>query len=343
MTSDLGAASPAETEGIGLKSHLEDTLPEVRFALDAVEKASMLAATVQSSLNHRSLVKKDRSPVTVADLAVQALIARMLQSVFPEDSLVAEEEASEVNSPLGSQLLESAAGAVRAFLPDASAGDARRWVSWGENPPRRDRFWTLDPIDGTKGFLRGEQYAVALSLLVDSRPRIGVLGCPKLRLDGQEGVLAIAVEGQGAWTTPLHRRNYRRLQVSGTSRAEDARVLRSVEAGHTDSKGFDRFLRHFGTSRPPMLMDSQTKYAFLAAGQGDLLLRMVSPARPGYREKIWDHAAGALIVEEAGGRVTDLHGSPLDFSQGRRLEKNVGVAASNGALHETALDALASI
>ncbi len=326
-----------------MNTHLEDALPEVRFALDAVEKASLVAAKVRSSLKQRSLVKKDRSPVTVADLAVQALIARMLQNEFPGDSLVAEEESAEVSSPLGDQLLESAADALRSFLPEATAKDTREWIQLGENQPRPDRFWTLDPIDGTKGFLRGEQYAVALSLLLDSRPRLGILGCPNLRLSGKEGVLAIAVEGRGAWTTSLQERDFQRLRVSGTNRAENARVLRSVEAGHTDSKGFDRFLRRFGTSRPPVLMDSQAKYAFLAAGQGDLLLRMVAPARPGYREKIWDHAAGALIVEEAGGHVTDLLGSRLDFSQGRRLEKNVGVAASNGALHQIALDSLASI
>ncbi len=281
--------------------------------------------------------------MTVADLAVQALIAKLLQNSFPGDSLVAEEESAEVSSPLGDQLLEAAADALRPLLPKATAKDAREWIRLGENQPRRDRFWTLDPIDGTKGFLRGEQYAVALSLLLDSRPTLGVLGCPNLRIAGRDGVLAIAVQGQGAWTTSLHEREYQPLRVSGTSRAEEARVLRSVEAGHTDSKGFDRFLRRFGTSRPPVLMDSQAKYAFLAAGQGDLLLRMLAPARPGYREKIWDHAAGALIVEEAGGQVTDLLGSRLDFSRGRRLEKNVGVAASNGVLHQQALESLADV
>jgi 3'(2'), 5'-bisphosphate nucleotidase len=62
-----------------------------------------------------------------------------------------------------------------------------------------------------------------------------------------------------------------------------------------------------------------------------------------YREKIWDQAAGSIVVEEAGGIVTDLDGKPLDFSQGRTLKNNRGICASNGALHATALAALKAV
>ena len=57
-------------------------------------------------------------------------------------------------------------------------------------------------------------------------------------------------------------------------------------------------------------------------------------------EQIWDQAAGALLVEEAGGRVTDLEGRPLDFGVGRRLDRNFGVLATNGRLHDAALATL---
>jgi 3'(2'), 5'-bisphosphate nucleotidase len=90
-------------------------------------------------------------------------------------------------------------------------------------------------------------------------------------------------------------------------------------------------------------MDSQAKYAVLAAGQGDLLVRLLSPSMPDYREKIWDQAAGALIIEEAGGTITDLDGRTLDFAAGRTLAHNRGVVASNGHLHEAALAALKRI
>ena len=64
-------------------------------------------------------------------------------------------------------------------------------------------MWTLDPIDGTKGFLRGEQYAVCLAFLVDSKVQIGVIGCPNLPANltdpnGTRGCLFVAVRGQGA-------------------------------------------------------------------------------------------------------------------------------------------------
>ena len=78
----------------------------------------------------------------------------------------------------------------------------------------------------------------------------------------------------------------------------------------------------------------------LAAGGGEMLLRLLSASQPDYREMIWDQAAGSIVVEEAGGTVTDLKGDSLDFSQGRRLMKNTGVCASNGVLHEMALEAI---
>ena len=90
-------------------------------------------------------------------------------------------------------------------------------------------------------------------------------------------------------------------------------------------------------------MDSQAKYGVLAAGGGELIFRLLSPKAPDYKEKIWDHAAGALVLEEAGGKITDLSGKPLDFTQGRRLENNTGVFASNGWLHEAGLEAIAAV
>jgi len=87
-------------------------------------------------------------------------------------------------------------------------------------------------------------------------------------------------------------------------------------------------------------MDSQAKSLLLAAGEGELIFRLISPRRPDYVERIWDQAAGAIIVEEAGGRVTDLAGVPLDFRAGRALDRNLGVLASNGRLHAAALEAI---
>ena len=95
-----------------------------------------------------------------------------------------------------------------------------------------------------------------------------------------------------------------------------------------------------GIEAEPMSMDGQARYAVLAAGGGELLLRLLSVSQPDYREMIWDQAAGSIVLEEAGGRITDLSGRTLDFGQGRTLAENRGVCASNGLVHDAALGAL---
>jgi 3'(2'), 5'-bisphosphate nucleotidase len=85
-------------------------------------------------------------------------------------------------------------------------------------------------------------------------------------------------------------------------------------------------------------MDSQVKYLALAAGEGDLLIRL--PRSGGQRENTWDHAAGVLLVEEAGGRASDLNGERLDFGAGRQMVRNLGVLAGTHPLHEAALVAI---
>jgi 3'(2'), 5'-bisphosphate nucleotidase len=172
---------------------------------------------------------------------------------------------------------------------------------------------------------------------------LGVLGCPNLTLDRttpDAGALVIAAAGQGTWAGPLAGGDLRRLSASRRADPKQARVLRSVESGHTNVDQMGDVVAALGSTAEPVLMDSQAKYAVLAAGEGDLLFRLLSKDKPDYREKIWDQAAGALIIEEAGGRITDLDGKPLDFTQGRTLAHNRGIVASNGALHAAALEAL---
>jgi 3'(2'), 5'-bisphosphate nucleotidase len=88
-------------------------------------------------------------------------------------------------------------------------------------------------------------------------------------------------------------------------------------------------------------MDSQAKYATVARGFADAYLRL--PTKTGYFEKIWDHAGGIAVVEEAGGRVTDVAGKTLDFSRGRELNQNRGVIVTNGLLHDQIVAAVQSV
>jgi 3'(2'), 5'-bisphosphate nucleotidase len=91
-------------------------------------------------------------------------------------------------------------------------------------------------------------------------------------------------------------------------------------------------------TREPARLDSQCKYAVVARGQADAYLRL--PTKKGYVERIWDHAAGALIAAEAGVAVTDAVGHDLDFSQGRGLEKNRGILAAPARPHGLLLAAI---
>jgi 3'(2'), 5'-bisphosphate nucleotidase len=322
--------------------------PEIQFTLQAVRQATLLVRQIQSQLITQAIEKTDRSPVTVADFASQALFGHLLFEAFPEDPLVAEEGSTALRSPEAALILEQVSFFVSQFVSAADPQKVCAWIDHG-SADGGARFWTLDPIDGTKGFLRGEQYAVALALVIDGQVQIGALGCPNLveasqPAYGDQGSLVIAARGQGTWTTSLETPgNYRQLGVSPLQDPRQARVLRSVESGHTNISQIDIFAQKLGIQTAPVRMDSQAKYALLAAGYGELYLRLLSPARPDYREKIWDQAAGSLILEEAGGRISDLHGRPLDFTTGRKLSNNRGILGSNGVLHDRALRALQAI
>lgn len=322
---------------------------ETKFALDIVRQASLLVKKVQAEMVSPALTKGDRSPVTVADFASQALIAWALAQSFPNHPLVGEEDAADLRQPAGAQTLEQVTHFVSGITPTATAERVCSWIDRGAGEPT-DRFWTLDPIDGTKGFLRGNQYAVALALIENGQVQIGVLGCPNLEdgykpNPGGKGTLAIAVRGEGAWVTSMEgeEQSFRQLQVSDTNSGSQARLLRSYESGHTNIGQIDYFAQELAVAVEPVRMDSQAKYIVLAIGMGELYLRLLSSKQPNYKEKIWDQAAGSLIVEESGGRVSDLHGKELDFTAGRTLLNNRGILASNNLLHDEALEALREI
>ncbi len=327
---------------------IDVTQPEVAFAVQMVRQAAQLAQRVQSGMALQNLTKSDFSPVTVADYAVQALLGHAMETQFPEAVLVGEENSSALYTEAGTQMREVVTQFVGRMVEGATEEQVCQWIDRGTAAPT-ERFWVLDPVDGTKGYLRGGQYAVALALVENGEVILGALGCPNLgencapELLGL-GALLIAKRGEGAFCTTLSvEEPFRPIQVSDCDNIQQARILRSVESGHTNANQIDQIAQTLQIEAEPILMDSQAKYATLAGGNGELLFRLLSPAQPDYREKIWDQAAGALILEEAGGKITDLHGAPLDFSQGRLLANNTGVFASNGILHDAGLDAIAKV
>jgi 3'(2'), 5'-bisphosphate nucleotidase len=333
---------------------------EQTVAIQAVREATRLCRAVSSQISPEVLAKRDKSPVTVADFGSQALICRMLAEAFPDDPVIAEEDAAELKSPDNAAILEQVLSHVRAVRTEnaGAAGaliDANlvcRWIDHGGGSQYSERFWTLDPIDGTKGFLRGEQYAVALALIVDGRIAVAALACPNLpvtpatRQSDRENVLGAvfhAVSGQGAFVVPGESRGEAelapvRLTVSQRDEPAAVRFCESVESGHSAQGDSAAVAARLGITAAPLRMDSQAKYGVVARGEADIYLRL--PTRADYREKIWDHAAGALIVAEAGGVVTDITGRPLEFNHGRELTANRGVIVTNGRLHAQVIDAV---
>lgn len=314
------------------------------FALQVVEEAVALARRIQGEMVTPQLEKQDRSPVTVADFASQAIIASRLQDAFPSDPLVAEEGSGELRRPQGAAALRAVVRYVREVRPDADAEMVWSRLDHGAGEPV-GRYWVLDPIDGTAGFLRGDQWVVALALIEDGEVVVGCLGCPRLDREGRpdfsgSGSLLVAARGEGAWIRSMAGADYFPLHVSACSEPAQARILGSVEPGHTDMELMYRLRRALGSRHDLLRMDSQAKFAAVACGRGELVFRLLSPDRLAYREKVWDQAAGSRVVQEAGGRVTDLRGRPLDFAAGRRLTNNLGVVVSNGALHGPALRAV---
>jgi len=311
--------------------------------LDAVRAASIVCRAVQADLRARDAVTKpDESPVTVADLASQAVISHLLGERFPDLPLTAEEDASTLAGPERADLRRAVVDRVRLVWPDADERAVLRAIARGGHVgTATGRYLALDPIDGTKGFLRGEQYAVALGLVEDGRVVAGVLGCPNLAgPGGVEGILVHARRGAGCAVTPLDGGDTVPARVSPEADPRRLRLCESVESGHSDRGASEVLRTTLGVAAAPVRIDSQAKYALLALGGAELYLR--TPTREDRREWIWDHAAGVIVVEEAGGRVTDLSGAPLDFGRGRRLEANRGVVATNGRLHEAVLAALRS-
>ena len=323
--------------------------PKLQVTLDAVRKAARLMRIIQRETVVSSLEKGDKSPVTVADFSSQALIGYVLKTSFPDIPMIAEETSNALRASEGADLLTQVTGYVKRIFPGATKESVCEWIDYG-GADSGERFWVLDPIDGTKGYLRGDQYAVALALIENGEVQIGALGCPNLTdavLPDPEGpgCVILAARGQGTWASSMDDGddNWRQLKVSECSDGSQARLMRSFESGHTDVGLIDHIAEHLGVQVEPVRMDSQAKYAVLAAGGGEVILRLLSPKLPDYKEKIWDQAAGALVLEEAGGRITDLHGKRLDFTQGRMLVNNRGVLASNGYLHEQLLQTLAAL
>ena len=261
--------------------------PELACAIALARQAGAEVARLQRGALGVELKPGDE-PVTVADRRASELIVDGLAASFPADPVISEE------SP-------PAPGALGA-----------------------PRLWLVDPIDGTKDFIRGEDgYAVMIGLIEHGRPCLGVVFQPATdRLFWATPAGAFA-EYQGR-TTPL--------AVSTVASAADARLVAS--RSHR-SPELDRVKAALGIGDELNVGSVGVKLCMIAAGARDLYVN------PAARTKAWDTCAPEAILARAGGQLTDLFGGPIDYT--RELAHRRGLVASNGHVHAEVIAKLAPV
>lgn len=317
-------------------------------ATEAVRRAIRVTEAARAA-GTATLTKADASPVTLADFAAQALVADTLRRRLGAVCLVGEESAAVLRQPEQADLRAALVALCRPLWPEVTEAALLDAIDLGTASPDPDAgFWTLDPVDGTKGFVRGQHYCTSLAYVVGPRPRLGVLGCPYLDADDGasldapgRGTLTVVREGSAPRQFCLGTDGPPRTLTGPAEVSDRVRVCESVESAHADHDAHARIFEAAGLEVASLRLDSQAKYAVVARGQADVFLRL--PSKRGYVERIWDHAAGTLVAESAGLAVSDFSGQPLDFSRGRGLDANHGVLVAPPALHARLLDAIRGI
>ena len=219
-------------------------------------------------------LKADRSPVTEADREAERAIVGVLRGRFPDHGVLGEE--------------------------------------LGEAGPRARRF-IIDPIDGTRNFVRRiPTWAVLIGLEEGGEVTAGVVYQPVT------GVLHTAWRGQGAW------RDGERIRVSPVDVLDRALVVHSSVNFLRRSPYWEGFLHLADRTQVQRGFGDFSAYLWVAEGQGEIALSTTV--------KAWDVAALKILVEEAGGRFTDLDGGNGIYGS--------TVFASNGLLHDAALAAM---
>ncbi len=245
---------------------------ELEFALEAVGRAGdLILSFYQKSFQVRE--KSRDNPVTSADLAADSFLRDAFKKRFRKDAWLSEETA--------------------------------------DDPRRLDcrRVWIVDPLDGTREFVRGlPEFALSLALVEDGLPRLAIVSNPAT------GDLFHAETGRGVY------RNGRRAMVSQRKRFAHALLLIS----HTEAARFRILERRCRIARSGSMA---YRLALVAAGDADITVSLT-------QKNEWDVCAGTLIVQESGGMITDLGGEKFEFN--RTTPRVRGVVAANPSLHAQA-------
>lgn len=304
----------------------------------AVAEASIVCREVRRGDDDPArLAKSDDSPVTVADFAAQAVVLRRLTDALGPVAVVAEESTGALQD--APALRAKVRDAVRIVWTDATEDDVMTAIDLGgAQPPAAGPWWALDPIDGTKGFVRGGQFAVCLGRIEDGTPTFAAMGCPHLSVDpdtpatevDRRGALYLT-DGKQVTVAAVESPNATTVVAPSVEGHDPAILARSFESGHTKVDEIQRIMDAAGLSFSEVAVDSQVKYALVASGRADVYLRR--PHDPNRRDPVWDHAAGVSLVTTTGRVATDITGKALDWTAGPTLAHNMGILCAPPALH----------
>lgn len=335
---------------------------ELLAAHHAVRQASIVTRAVQRSLSAEHRIRKpDDSPVTIADFAAQGVVLHELRRRLPSLApVLAEEHSAYLRDPARAALLDGAVRAAALAWPGVRASDLLDAIDDQALDPASMKaaapgaFWTLDPIDGTKGFIRGHQYSICLALIERGRVVVAALACPNLSRDfarpfdqpdpAEPGLIFLATLDAPTFVAdgdaPVEPASWQPLMpvhppAPPGSPAAPLRLCGSYSATQSSDSAasvvIERLRARGVMVAPPVRLDSQVKYAVVARGQMDAFLRM--PRASTHEENVWDHAPGSLIAQQAGVVVTDCLGRALNFAGGATLAGNRGLLVAGGPTH----------
>ena len=249
---------------------------DLRFAHVLADAADDITMRRFRALDLRVETKPDLTPVTDADRATEDSLRNVLRRARPRDAVHGEESGRTGSGP---------------------------------------RCWVIDPIDGTKNYVRGVPvWATLIGLMDGAEPVVGVVSAPAL------GRRWWASAGGGAWTGRSLTKATR-CQVSGVTKLSDASFSYSGVGGWAEKGRLERFLALSQSVWRTRAFGDFWSHMLVAEGAVDI------SAEP--EVSLWDLAAPQVIVEEAGGTFTDLSGA--------RTPAGGDALASNGLLHEQAL------
>lgn len=213
-------------------------------------------------------------------------------------------------------------GLVAAFPDDATLSEEEQDDAVSRLSHKR--VWIIDPLDGTAGFVKRDgDFGVQIGLAVDGVPVLGVVYLPV------HDILSYAVQAEGSWTI-VNGGEPKRMTTSDKDSLSDLTMAMSRD--HPSSR-MGRIMEFFGIANKVNRGSVGLKVGLIADQTCDIYIH------PSPRTKLWDTCAPQIILEEAGGRFTDLFGFEMRYDRSDLQNRN-GILATNGAAHAQAVEKL---